>query len=198
MNSEEFFSRVLAIAKTGIIYSKDPYALENYHFLQDITLKMLNDNNIEINNNIYEKNVYPTPSSSVRVIVFNGNNELLMVEEASDSCYSVPGGWCDVFESLVDNAIKEVREETGFIVEVDRLLAIFQREKYKDYKTLVSEYVHYFAAHIVGGEICDNHEVNKVVFVDVNNLPELSKKCTIRELSRAIKVYNENGAVDVD
>ena len=96
------------------------------------------------------------------------------------------------FFSPQDNAIKEVKEETGYQVEIKRFLAIYQREKYKNYPTLVSEYALYFLAEIVGGSPINNHEVSAVDFFDFENLPNLSRKTTMEEISQAYRVYQEN------
>jgi len=188
MKYEEYVARCQAIAKIGKKFSHDPYALENYEELEKISGKMMSDITGDDIVNIFEYDVYPTPSSSVRVIVFDEIGKLLMVQEKQDGNYAVPGGWCEVFDSLQETAIKEVKQESGLSIEVVRLLAIFQRERYKDYPTVLSEQVHYFLGKIVGGEIESNHEILSVGFKDINNLPELSKKNSRSEVQIAIKV----------
>lgn len=199
MNWEQFAVKVMSISKIGLKFSKDEYALENYEELQTISREMLNTLPIEpIHKNLFERDLYPTPNVSVRVLLFDDQGHLLMVKEKSEDKWAVPGGWCDVFESIRENAVKEVKQEAGFDIEIDRLVGIFQREKYKDYPTLVSEYVHYFVGHIVNGEPKHNHETTEVAFFDIGQLPELSKKTTIMEISRALQVALHGGDVTFD
>ena len=199
MDWEQFASKVLSISQIGIKYSKDPYALENYEDLEKLTVEMLNSTeNSDYDGNIYERDIYPTPSTSVRILVFNDKNELLMVQERDSGNWSVPGGWCDVFESSSENAQKEVRQETGLHVKIDRLLAILQREKYKDYKTLVSEYVHYYSGIVISGELTTNHETTDVGFFPLDALPPLSRKSTFSEIMKAVKVYKRESDVVFD
>lgn len=196
----EFILKVQQIAKIGLLYSKDPYAIENYENLESISRDMLNESyeNLIIEKNIFERDIYPTPSSSVRVLVFNENNELLMVKEKEDGGWAVPGGWCEIYRNLKENAYKEVEEEAGIEVEVGRLVAIFRRELYKNYPAVTSEYVHYFVAKPIGGTLKTNHETCDVAYFKIEELPQLSLKNSDRELTIALDVYKENKDVYVD
>ncbi|MPN24622.1 hypothetical protein SDC9_172023 [bioreactor metagenome] len=180
----------MAVSRIGKKYTKDDFAYENYEELEALAIATLNEyTGQEIDHNVYVHDVYATPNVSVRVLVFNDEGRLLMVREKQDGGWAVPGGWCDVYESSSQNGKKEVRQESGLDVEIVRLLGVFQREKYKDYPSLVSEYVHYYCARIVGGELHHNHETTDVGFFDFTALPELSKKNTIMELTKAYQVY---------
>lgn len=199
MNWEQFAVKVMSISKIGLKFSKDEYALENYEELQKLSREMLNTLPIEpVSKNYYERDLYPTPNVSVRVLLFDEQGRLLLVKEKSEAKWAVPGGWCDVFESPKENAVREVKQEAGFDVEIDRLVGVFQREKYKDYPTLVSEYVHYFTGRIINGTARHNHETTDVAFFDIDDLPELSKKTTKTEIGRALHVALHGGDVACD
>ena len=198
MQFDEFVSKCLAIAKIGKKFSTDPYALENYEELEQLSSKMLSEVSGEEISNIYCQDVYPTPSCSVRAVIFDDKHRLLMVQEKQDLGYAVPGGWCEVFDSLRETVIKEVKQETGLTIKVNRLLAIFQRERYKDYPTMISEQVHYFLAEIVEGDTRPNHEIVQVGFYELDAIPELSRKNSSRELLTAIKIAEEDLEVFYD
>jgi 8-oxo-dGTP pyrophosphatase MutT (NUDIX family) len=186
---EQYVMKVLSICKIGLKYSKDPFALENYSELEKISLDLLSkEQTYQKAGNFYERDIYPTPNLSVRVIVFNEKNQLLMVKEVMDGKWAVPGGWVDVFDTPSEAAISEVMQETGLLIKPSRVLAIMQRERYKDYPTLVSETVHYFLGEVIRGELTRSHETSEVCWVDVDDLPELSKKTTEVEIRRAIDV----------
>jgi len=198
MKWEEYASRVLAICRIGQKYSKDPYALENYQELEELSLKMMEGRTEpELVRNLYVRDVYPTPSSTVRVLVFNPQGRLLMVKE-DDGGWAVPGGWCEVFYSLQKNAVKEVFEEAGIHCEIQALIGVFQREKYKDYPTLVSEYVHYFWATTTDETLHHNHEVSEAGFFDLKELPPLSRKNTEAELRQALAYIKTGQQVPFD
>lgn len=82
MNWEQFTSKVLSVARIGLKFSTDPFALENYEELEKLAIETLKTNvDPDIQTNIYERDIYPTPNVSVRVIVFNDYGELLLVKE---------------------------------------------------------------------------------------------------------------------
>jgi ADP-ribose pyrophosphatase YjhB (NUDIX family) len=193
MHWEQFAMKVLSICKIGIKYSKDPYAIENYKELQDLSVDMLNSLNIyPIKDNFYERDIYPTPNLSVRVIVLNKQNQILMVKEVMDGKWAIPGGWVDVFDAPSQAATNEIKQEAGIDVRLVRLLAVMQRERYKDYPTLVSEMVHYFLAVHENGDLQTSHETSEVAWFDIERLPELSKKTTKIEIERALDVALNN------
>lgn len=199
MEWNHFLSKLLSISKIGLKFSKDPYALENYQELQDLVLLQANEVNQPIDVvKLYPKDTYPTPNVSVRIMIFNEKNELLMVQEKTDGAYAVPGGWCDVFESARQNAIKETKQETGLDVEIVRLLAVMQRELYKPKPTMISEYVFYFLAEVKGGTLAYNHELLDIGYFDYNALPVLSFKTSKRELDIAMDVLKHHKEVYFD
>lgn len=188
----EYVMKMQAIAKVGLKYSKDEYAIENYLEVQELSKRMLEelvDTNID-KDNYYERDLYPTPNVSVRVLVFK-DNKLLFVKEISEQKYSLPGGWCDVFVTSKENAIAEAVQESGYIVEIDRLLGVFNRNYYKEDISTVSEYMIAYSAHIVGGEAKTSHETDEVSFFDLDNLPILSTKISQKELDIMLEVYQE-------
>lgn len=199
MEWNHFLSKLLSISKIGLKFSKDPYALENYQELQDLVVLQSKEIDQIIDPvKLYPKDTYPTPNVSVRVMIFNEKNQLLMVQEKSDNGYAVPGGWCDVFESARQNAIKEAKQETGLDVEIVRLCAVMQRELYKSKPTMISEYVLYFLAEIKGGTLAYNHELSDIGFFDYNALPVLSFKTSQRELDIAMDVIRHQKDVYFD
>lgn len=200
MTNEQFIIKVLSIAKIGLKYSTDEYALDNYAQLEELGIEMLNSiSSSDITENIFVEDIYPTPNLSVRVIIVNDNNEILFVKEKSDGKWGVPGGWCDLFESARQNAKKEVFEEVGIKVKTKELLAVFNREKYRKPKTILSDYVLYFKANIKDDQkIKLGYEVSAAKFYKIDQLPELSTNNTEKELNIAWDVLINNKHPYVD
>lgn len=194
MKLQQFIMKVLSISKIGKKFTHDPYAYENYEELEELALEQLSNlTNTSITENPYERDIYPTVNVSVRSIILNEKNQVLMVKEKSENLWSFPGGWCDVFESPQENAKKECYQESGYSVEIDRLLAVFFRDNYKPQsKSLISEYCIYFKGHILEKLNSHNHEIVEVGFFDLNDLPELSFKNSYQEVRRAIDCLLNN------
>lgn len=83
----------------------------------------------------------------------------------------MPGGWCDVLQSVRTNTVKEVKEETGLDVKAVRLIALQDRNKHN-----VPVYAYgvckvFVLCELIGGEFTENVERTEIAFFDVENLP---------------------------
>lgn len=186
----EFIKKVNAIAHTGVIYSKDSYALDNYNELVEMSSKMLNEYiKLDIQPyDIHHKMYYPTPQPGVRVVTIKDNKLLMAQDVDTPGEWTLPGGWCDIDLSPVQTCIKEVKEETGYDIIVNRLLALIDRNNYTQ-SEIYNVYSLVFLANIIGGENNPNFEVNKVDFFNLNEIPKLSHKLTKKELEIILKAY---------
>ncbi len=194
MNILEFIQRVQAISKVGLLFSKDPYAIENYQELQRLSTDFLNrEFDLDVVDNIFTRDIYPTVNVSCRTVVFNDKQQVLMVKEMDEQLYSFPGGWCDIGVSPQENAKREVFEESGIVCEIESLVAVFFRDLYKKSNpNLISEYVIYFKAKAIGGSLNPNHEIEEAGFYDLNQLPPLSFKNSPEEVTRVLAAIKNN------
>lgn len=189
----DYLIKMLSISKIGLTYSTDPYAIENYQEIQDITMKMLEDFvSVNFNRpNYFERNIYPTPNISVRTIIRNDKNEILFVREAKDNTYSLPGGWCDLYDSPSEAAKKEVSQEAGLEIKITRLVGILNKMSIDKTKG-TPEYVLVFEGKALGEFHSHTHETNDVRFFSENNLPPLSKKVSKDYILRMLEASKNN------
>ena len=192
----DFLIKVQSIAKMGLVYSKDPYAIDNYNEINDYSKRMLEDfQNVKIErNNYFTKEVYPTPNISVRVVIFNKKGEVLMVKEAVDDGYSLPGGWCDLYESSSMTAKKEAMQEAGVKINNLKLVGLFHQVPFRENVT-VPAFVVVYKADLVKNLNKHCYEIKDVNFFDPNKLPKLSFKGTKREITRMIKAAKGNKVI---
>ncbi len=183
----EFLLKIQSIAKIGLLFSKDPYAIENYETLQELSHQMIDTyTGIPLNRpNVFVRDIYPTPNVSVRTFVFNAEGRILLVKEKEWGTWSIPGGWCDLFESPSEAAKKEVLQESGYDVRIERLLGITNRQSYLKNPQL-SEYTICFLASITGVVQQHGHETTDVEFFPLDELPEISHKYTQLEIERIL------------
>ena len=83
---------------------------------------------------------------SVTCVVLRNSNgpEVLMHQRGDIYLWSLPGGGVEDGETWESAAVREVNEETGLNVTIDRLIGVFERPSLGDVK-------HVFAAHVIGG-----------------------------------------------
>jgi ADP-ribose pyrophosphatase YjhB (NUDIX family) len=103
------------------------------------------------------------------------DGKILLVQERSDGGWTMPGGWADVGDAPSAMVAREVREESGYEVRVEKLVAVYdanrvpgvRMEFYHAYKLV-------FLCTITGGEARPSNETSAVHFFDLEHLPPLS------------------------
>lgn len=200
MDSKEiydFILKVQSIAKIGLIYSKDPYAITNYQEINKMSLEFL-EKFMEVKfdrPNYFSKDIYPTPNISVRTVILNAKRDkVLMVREASLGTYSLPGGWADLYDSPSKAAKNECSQEAGADVEIVRLVGITDRTPFKS-SASIPEYVIIFEGKVIGKLHEHEYETDDVGWFEIDNLPEISRKSSKEELLRMIVAARDNKTI---
>lgn len=197
MEQKEFFQRLLAISNSGINYSKDPYDIERFNDIFNITQEFINSN-LTINNINFEKEEgYPTPKTDVRALILNEKNEILLVEDPKTKTWALPGGFADIGISPVENIIKEVQEETGLNVSVSNLIAVYDTNKSNPENSLAHYYKLIFYCKKISGNLTTSIETSSVAFFDLNQLPQLStKRNTKKQIIDCFKNRNNKTIIE--
>ena len=78
-------------------------------------------------------------------ILQNNDNKIMLVKRRDVSFWDLPGGRRDSNETIEDCAVREFREETGYIVEIESKVGEYIRPLYDDAQ-------HIFSVRIVGGQ----------------------------------------------
>ena len=200
MDTKELYDYILkiqSIAKIGLVFSKDPYALTNYQQINDLTIEMLEKlMEIEFHRpNYFSRDIYPTPSVSVRAVILNDKKDkVLMVRESNTGTYSFPGGWADLYDSPGQTAINESSQEAGADIELVRLVGVLNRTPFK---TSVStpEYLVVFEAKLKGDLHEHEYETDDVGWFNLDELPPLSRKVMKEEIDRIIDAIKLNKTI---
>ena len=193
----DFIIKIQAIAKIGLTYSKDPYAITNYNEINELSKKFLEDfQDVKLErNNYFQKDIYPTPNISVRTVILNEDRtKVMMVREASLGTYSLPGGWADLYDSPSKAAKNECSQEAGADVEIVRLVGILDRTPFKA-SSSSPEYVIVFEGQIIGELHEHEYETDDVGWFDIDNLPPISRKTSAEELLRMILAARDNKTI---
>ena len=157
--------RLRAIAQTGQTYTQDRFDRERFGELAEIANSMLADlagAPLEKIVGIYlPERGYPTPKVDVRAGVFDDRGQILLVQEAGDGLWALPGGWADEQESPRLACEREVFEESGYRVSAVKLAAIKDRSLHP-YSPPRLEHVYklLFVCELIGGSEAVNVETN--------------------------------------
>jgi len=128
------------------------------------------------------------PSANSLVVgssaVVTDNEGRVLLQRRSDSGnWALPGGAMDVGETFAQSAVREVMEETGFDVRIDRIVGIYSDPGHVfayDDGEVRQEFSICVACTIVGGTLTVSSESTAVEFFAVADLPGLQMHESIR------------------
>lgn len=173
-----WLQEIQAIAQIGRTYCDDYFCQERYHRLLEIAAEIgeqyAETDHEKIMNLFSAEKGYATPKVDVRGVVFK-DNKILMVKEESDSLWSLPGGWADIDTSAGESVVREVFEETGYIVEAKKLLAFYDKHKHDHPPQWPHAYKAFFLCELKGGSEKLSYETLAISFFKENELPDLSR-----------------------
>lgn len=99
------------------------------------------------------------------------NDEVLMVQEGEKHAYkwNFPSGHLDADEDLIEAAVREVREETGYMVKIDNLITVQTSRSGGE-----TNLIFFFEGSLVGNEPgIVEEDIEQVSFVSLSRVPEL-------------------------
>lgn len=170
----DFAIRIQSIAQAGLQYGKDKYDRERYEELRKIAAEMVclkTDIPMEKVQDLFcNESGYQTPKIDTRAAVFV-NGKILLVHE-NNGTWSLPGGCCDVDQSVASNTEKEVRKETGLIVKAERLIAVQDWRKHNVRNYAYGVVKIFVLCEYESGEFLDNIETTETGFFDRDSIPE--------------------------
>jgi len=186
----DWVRRLHTIARAGLTYSQNPYDRERYEQLQELAAEMAADDEPEATSTTLAllrlERGYATPKVDVRAVV-EREGKLLLVREAQDRLWSLPGGWADIGESPREVAEREVLEEAGYVVRARRLLAVYDKARHDHPPDFWYIYKLFFACTLEGGAPRTSHETVDVGFFGLDDLPPLSEpRVTRSQLARML------------
>ena len=190
--------RIAALAGNGLTFSRNPFDLERFKKLQEIAAElfaMLADRpvaewRLELGRDVG----YVTPKIEVRGALVDEQDRLLLIRERTDGRWSLPGGFADPLDTPSEAVIREVREESGYVVEVVKLVGCWDRDRRGHLPRLpISIYKLFFLCRANGErQAPDELETLDIGWFAVDALPELSAGRVNRwELERVLAHHHD-------
>lgn len=115
-------------------------------------------------------------------IIFDDQRRVLLCHRCDYDLWNLPGGGLEKGESPWDCVVREVKEETGLDVKIEKLSGIYSKPKKDDI-------VFSFVCQVVGGKITLNDEADKIEYFNFNNIP---KNTSLKQVDRIRDVLKEN------
>ena len=169
----EFAIRIQSIAQAGLQYGKDDFDKERYAQLRQIAAEMLalkTDLPVSKVSDLFcNESGYQTPKVDTRAAVFV-DGRILLVHERNGT-WALPGGWCDVDQSVASNVEKEVREEAGLVVASEKIIAVQDWRKHNVVNYAYGVVKIFVLCRYKGGEFAKNIETSGIGFFSKGDLP---------------------------
>ncbi len=199
----ELAVEIQSLAQSGLAYTNNVYDIERYNRLREIACEMINlktDLKLDKIKDLFcNETGYQTPKIDTRAVIFK-DNKILLVHENNDT-WSIPGGWCDVLESIKSNTEKEAKEETGLDIKAKKIIALQDRNKHNQPVYAYGICKIFVLCDVVGGDFIPNIETTEYAYFSLDNLPEnlAIAKTTKEQIAMCFKACKDpNWQVEFD
>ena len=162
-----------SIAQAGLYFSQNIYDRERYERIRDFSAEIMSyktglPQGI-VTDLFCSDSGYLTPKLDTRAAIFR-DGKILLVHEATGK-WALPGGWVDTDRSILENTVKEVREETGLEAEPVRLIACLDRDKHNFPLYARKIIICFVLCRALGGEFRPNSETVETQYFALEDLP---------------------------
>ena len=185
MNASDFvkyLQRMISLTDTGLTFTKDPFDRERYEDLRSLLSEMLNQASDldaeEVAEVLKPTFAYATPLMDVRAWIVE-DGKICLVRGQGENDWALPGGFGEVGYSPTENILKEIEEETGFKAKVEKLLAVFDTNRFQLQSKQYAKFV--FECKLLAGQFQENQEIADLQFFAIDQLPNLSEKRITKE-----------------
>lgn len=185
---------IQSLAQSGLAYTNNVYDIERYEKLREISAEMIAEKsnlNLEKVKDLFcNETGYQTPKIDTRAVIFKDNKILLTHE--NNGTWALPGGWCDVLESVESNTIKEAKEETGLDVKATKVIAIQDRNKHNMPVYAYGVCKVFILCEVVGGKFEENIETTEIKYFSLEDLPQnlAEEKINREQIEMCFEAYN--------
>ena len=191
-------SELNSLAQAGLYYYPNVYDRERYERIRDIAAEIvarMADIPEEKARDLFSgDDGYITPKLDTRAAVFDDEGRILLVREAT-GLWALPGGWVEADCSVLENAVKEVREEAGLDVTAERLIAVIDRDKHNE-RLFPRKIILCFVLCVCrGGGFVPNSETVEARYFAPDEIPEnlARTKTTEEELAMCFRAHADPG-----
>lgn len=113
-------------------------------------------------------------------IVFNDKKEILLNLRSDTNTWGIPGGSMELYETIEETAIRELKEEAGISAEKLELVTVLSgKDYYFEYPNgdkMCTVIVLFKVMNYTGEIKISDNESKKLQFFDIHNLPNMESR----------------------
>jgi ADP-ribose pyrophosphatase YjhB (NUDIX family) len=192
----EWAREIHALAQTSQHYARGTFERERAERLLEIAAEIVSEHSVlefnEVKQAFRAQPGYVTPKVDVRGALIQ-DGKILMVREALDGGWTLPGGWADVGETPSIAVVREVLEETGLSCRVRRLVGVYDANRVEGALDLYHAYKLVFLCEVISGELMSSVETSEVGFFALDELPSpfSPHRTTPKHIQDAVKAFHQ-------
>jgi ADP-ribose pyrophosphatase YjhB (NUDIX family) len=180
------------LSQTGSAFAVTDYEKKRYKRLTEITAEIIEHHTelekASVHKILMDHPGYATPKIDVRAAVIK-DKKILLVQESTDKCWAMPGGWADVGNIPSEVAIRETKEESGFDVKPIKVIGVYDANRVGGNLDFFHAFKIIFLCELVGGNAKISNETLDVKFFNFDDLPTLSINRTNQKHIDEIKLH---------
>jgi ADP-ribose pyrophosphatase YjhB (NUDIX family) len=120
---------------------------------------------------------------STTAVVTDEHDRIVLIRRRDNDLWALPGGGMELGESIVDSAVREVKEETGLDVEVTGLIGVYTNPHhvmaYADGEVR-QQFSLCFTTRLRGGDLLADSESTDIAWTASQDIPSLNMHPSMR------------------
>ncbi|MDD2807477.1 MAG: NUDIX hydrolase [Patescibacteria group bacterium] len=112
-------------------------------------------------------------------IILDKQSRVLLCHRRDYDLWNLPGGTLESGEAPWDGVKREVKEETGLVVEVSKLMGVYSKPD-------KNEIIFSFICRVADGKITLNNEADKIEYFEIEKIPSNTSPKQVERIKDAI------------
>jgi ADP-ribose pyrophosphatase YjhB (NUDIX family) len=120
---------------------------------------------------------------STTAVVTDEHDRIVLIKRRDNDLWALPGGGMELGESIVDTAVREVKEETGLDVEVTGLIGVYTNPSHVMAYTdgeVRQQFSLCFTTRLLGGDLLADSESTDIAWTPSQDIPSLNMHPSMR------------------
>jgi ADP-ribose pyrophosphatase YjhB (NUDIX family) len=120
---------------------------------------------------------------STTAVVTDEQDRIVLIRRRDNDLWALPGGGMELGESIIDTAVREVKEETGLDVEVTGLIGVYTNPNHVMAYTdgeVRQQFSLCFTTRLLGGDLLADSESTDIAWTRTRDIPSLNMHPSMR------------------